>query len=58
MKTRLQEIIEKEPKKHLTQEQKFRLRYGNDYMLILGSKYQNPLYNKWEMALIPEGFRK
>ena len=36
MKTKLQEIIQSNPKKVLTQEEKFILRYGNNYMERLG----------------------
>ncbi len=57
MKSKLTEILKKDPGKKLTQEQKFMLRYGKDYIEILGSKYQNPLYNiSGENVLIPNKF--
>ena len=55
--------------KRLTQIEKFKLKYGEDYKIILGSKYDIPLdlrelatgekdYNeKGENVLIPENFK-
>ena len=57
MKSKLTEILRKETGKKLKQEQKFMLRYGKDYIQVLGSKYQNPLYDlTGESVLIPDKF--
>ena len=47
MKSKLTEILEKEPKRVLTQEEKFKLRYGNrDYRLVLMAEY-NPRMKRY-----------
>ena len=57
MKTKLETQIKKELLRRLTQEEKFRLRYGNDYMQVLGTKQENPIYNQFaENVLIPDKF--
>ena len=46
MVSKLTKFIEEHPRVSLTQEEKFRLRYGEDYLdETLGSKYANPLYH-------------
>ena len=53
MKSKLTEIVIRQPKRKLTQIEKFRFRYGEYYLEILGSKYQNPMYNE-RYKIIPK----